>query len=261
MLINHFHSAVLDGQDVNYYLTGNGPCLVFLHGYMEDYRVWLPVARKIEGYTLLIPDMPDVSGIVLSKGVNAIQFMASLIHKLVLHLGHNSYRVLGGSLGGYVALQMLRQYSSNIEKVVLVSTNPFCDTLKRKNKRRQEIALLEAGKKDLVIKMFLHGFADQKIKAFYELMTTDVTAENLIALQNMMMERIDSDDIIKNSSCMILYIYGENDITLPKAEIEQLLQGSDSIVYKKVTEGSHFLLAEQTNVVTDFIKEFIKHKY
>ena len=109
--------------------------------------------------------------------------------------------------------------------------------------------------------MFLSGFADQKIKAFYELMTTDVTAENLIALQNMMMERIDSDDIIKNSSCMILYIYGENDITLPKAKIVRLFQGSDSIVCRKVTAGSHFLLVEQTNVVTDFIKEFMKRKY
>lgn len=253
MPANCYNSSNIHGQTVNYYLSGEGPCLIFLHGYMENHMVWLPVAEKISGYSILIPKMTNFSTMDIPEGENAIQVLSGIIHHLALHLGFKNYTVIGGSMGGYVALQMLRQHNSHIMKLVLVSTNPFRDTLKRKENRRKEIALLKAGKKNLVVKLFLNSLTKERLRNLYQLMTAGLEEDNLIALQHGMMKRTDSAHIFSNPPCKLYYIYGEDDITLPIKEIKHLLKDSSEVVYREVKDGTHFLVAEHPGEVAGFI--------
>jgi pimeloyl-ACP methyl ester carboxylesterase len=253
MPTNYYYSLNIHGQIINYYMTGEGPCLIFLHGYMENHLVWLPVAEKLTGYSILIPKMPDLSTMDNLEEENSIQVLAGIVHHLALHLGFKNYTVIGGSMGGYIALQMLRQHSSYIEKLVLVSTNPFRDTLKRKESRRKEIALLKAGKKNLIVKLFLNSLTKERLRNLYQLMVARLTEESLIALQKGMMKRTDSAHIFFNPPCNLYFMWGEDDITLPLNEIKQLLKDSTGVIYKEVKGGTHFLVAEQPGEVAGFI--------
>ena len=253
MAINSYFSTVIHGQTVNYYLSGDGPCLIFLHGYMENHLVWLPVVEQLSGYTMVIPDLLGTGKQDVPERENAIQILSGIIHHLALHLGFSNYTVVGGSMGGYVALQMLRQHSSYVEKLVLVSTNPFRDTLKRKENRRKEIALLKAGKKDLVVKLFLNSLTKERLRNLYQLMTAGLKEDSLITLQKGMMKRTGSAHIFSNPPCKLYYLYGENDTTLPIKEVKQLLNDSTEVIYREVKDGTHFLMAEQPDKVAEFI--------
>ncbi len=253
MPANYYYSTVIHGQTVNYHLSGEGPCLIFLHGYMENHMVWLPVAEKLSGYTILIPDLPDIVKQDITEEENAIQVLSGTVHHLALHLGFKNYTVIGGSMGGYVALQMLRQHSSYIEKLVLVSTNPFRDTLKRKESRRKEIALLKTGKKNLIVKLFLNSLPKERLRNLYQLMAAGLKEDNLIALQQGMMKRVDSAHMFLNPPCKLYYMYGEDDATLPLTEIKQLLKDSAGVIHREVKDGTHFLVAEQPGEVAEFI--------
>ncbi len=253
MPANYYYCTVIHGQTVNYHLSGEGFCLIFLHGYMENHMVWLPVAEKLTDYSILIPQMPDLSIMDNQEEENSIQVLAGIVHHLALHLGFKNYTVIGGSMGGYVALQMLRQHSSYIEKLVLVSTNPFRDTLKRKESRRKEIALLKAGKKNLIVKLFLNSLTKERLRDLYQLMAAGLKEDNLIALQQGMMKRVDSAHMFLNPPCKLYYMYGEDDVTLPLNEIKQLLKDSVEVIYREVKDGTHFLVAEKPGEVAEFI--------
>ena len=260
MAVNYYYSSEIHGQTVNYHLSGEGPCLIFLHGYMEKHQVWLPVSEKLSMYTKVIPDLSDAGKPDMQEGENTIQVLSGIVHHLALHLGFKSYTVIGGSMGGYVALQMLRQYSSHIQRLILVSTNPFRDTIEKTENRRKEIALLKAGKKSLVVKLFLNSLTKERLRNLYRLMVARLTEESLIALQKGMMKRPDSGHIFLNPPVKLYYLYGEADITLPLNEIEQLLKDSTKVVYKKIMGGTHFLVAEHPGKVAEFITLALDNK-
>jgi len=248
MSYNYFNS----GNKTHYFLFGEGPCVVFLHGYMEDHRVWDQVVKGIRGNTLLIPDLPGSSTGLIPENVDAIDFMADTVHGLIRSLGIEKYSVVGNSMGGYVAFRMMMRYSTNIDRVVLISTNPFSDTEKSERRRKREIKLLKAGKRDLIFNLFINSLGGRSRK-LYELMSADIMSENMISHQKSMMNRPDSSSLFRSPLVPVHFMIGENDALIPVSKIKELLGKCPEVDFKTVKDATHFLIVENPDVATDFI--------
>ena len=250
-------NTIVHKEKTSYSLFGEGPCVVFLHGYMEDGRIWDEVVRGLNGYSLLIPGLPGSGKELIPENTDAITFMADVVHELVLGLGFKTYSVVGNSMGGYVAFSLMNRYSDFLEQAVLISTNPFPDRQKDRKRRQREIALLKEGKRDLIFNLFLSSL-DGRLRGLYEKMAVGMKAENMISLQKSMMNRPDNTALFIDPPVPLHYMIGEDDALIPVEQIKDLLAECEKADFETVKDATHFLAAERPGMVKDFILKSLK---
>ena len=246
-------NAVIQAKKTKYLLWGEGPCVVFLHGYMEDLRIWGEAIKGISGYTLLVPNLPGSGKELIPEDTDAIDFMADVVHEMVTEFNYERYSVIGNSMGGYVAFSLLNRYAGFIDKAVLISTNPFPDTETNKKRRRREIELLKAGKRDLIFNLFINSLKG-KSRMLYEKMSKDINAENMMSHQKGMMNRPDNRELFRNPPVPLHYLIGDEDELNPVSRIKDLLKVCPEVCFETVEGATHFLVVEKPEPVAEFIE-------
>ncbi len=100
-------------------LSGNGRRVVFIHGFTQTGRSWIPVAERVAalGYEVVIVDLPGHGD---SGSVRAdLRTTADLIASTT---GRATY--VGYSLGGRVLLHLALMYPHIADRVAVLSTSP-----------------------------------------------------------------------------------------------------------------------------------------
>lgn len=106
---------------------GAGLPVVLLHAYPCDHTMWDAQAAALVagGYRVIRPDLPGFGGSPVPTAQPALQVMADAIFDAV----EAEQFVLGGlSMGGYVAMQMLRQQPDRVLGLALLDTKATPDT-------------------------------------------------------------------------------------------------------------------------------------
>ncbi len=53
--------AKIEGKKLHYLTAGQGPALIFLHGYTQTSRMWRPLIDKLKDkFTVIAPDLPGI---------------------------------------------------------------------------------------------------------------------------------------------------------------------------------------------------------
>ena len=121
-------------------------CVVLLHGYLESMVIWeefIPLLYKELRVVTL--DLPG-HGISLINGeVHTMEYLADCVAKTMEALHIERYSVVGHSMGGYVALAMLDNYSDRLDSITLLSSFATADSEEKCDRRRREIELVKAG--------------------------------------------------------------------------------------------------------------------
>ncbi len=202
-------------------------CVVLLHGYLESMLVWedfVPLLyKKVRVITL---DLPG-HGISQVKGdSHSMEFLADTIREMLDALAIERCTLVGHSMGGYVALAFCERYPERLDGVVLLSSTPNADSDEKRINREREIALVKAGKKEVLTHTAPQaGFAaDNRVKmrdyiedlAEMIHLTED---DGIVALLNGMIARKDQNEMLRNSTVRQLFVLGRKDeyITPPVA--------------------------------------------
>jgi pimeloyl-ACP methyl ester carboxylesterase len=130
--------------------------------------------------------------------------------------------IIGHSLGGYVALEMLALYSEKIAGMGLFHSHPFPDSEERKQARQRGIEMLHSGKRDLyVAQLFPNLFSAAFAKARPEVVQALIangkrqSPEGISHALQSMMERRDQQLTLETAGCPVLFILGTEDGLLP----------------------------------------------
>jgi pimeloyl-ACP methyl ester carboxylesterase len=114
-------SAEVDGVKLHYLKAGQGPALILLHGYAETSRMWRPILPSLaERFTVIAPDLPGIGDSAIPANGLDMKTSAIRIHGLARSLGVGKARVVGHDIGLMVAYAYAAQYSSEVEKLVLM---------------------------------------------------------------------------------------------------------------------------------------------
>ncbi len=101
----------------------DAPCLVFLHGLWLSSSMWQPqIERLSHDYHCLAPDLPEhgkSTDIGLLTLENTSRVIANLIRE---HTPHGCAHVVGLSLGGSVALGLLRDVPEVVDHLLVSGT-------------------------------------------------------------------------------------------------------------------------------------------
>ncbi len=116
-------TAPVNGTTLHYVRGGNGPAVILLHGFPEDWYAYhrvMPLLAK--QFTVLAVDLRGIGGsVVTASGYDAAN-MAEDVHQLAerLHLEH--IYVVGHDIGGMVAYAFVRRYPETCRGVMLLDS-------------------------------------------------------------------------------------------------------------------------------------------
>ena len=205
-------------------------CVVLLHGYLESMIVWEEFAVLLRDKLRVVTiDLPGHGISVVQGEKHTMEYLAECVALTMEALGIDRYSVVGHSMGGYVALAMTELYGERLDAVILLSSTTSADTQEKCDRRRREIELIKAGKKNMMARLVPHsGFAPQNAKrmadriADMEELIVITEDEGVMAILAGMIERKDRDEMLRQSPVPHMFIFGRHVYYIPNEVAEEL---------------------------------------
>jgi pimeloyl-ACP methyl ester carboxylesterase len=124
-----------------------GTPVVLLHAFPVTSAMYDAVATRLaEQHHVVSPDLRGFGGSVLGDDEPSLDLMADDVAALLGRLDLDRVVLAGLSMGGYVAMAMLRRHPQRIAAVVLMDTKAAADAPQaRENRERMARAVLDEG--------------------------------------------------------------------------------------------------------------------
>ncbi len=258
------HVIRKDDTTISYLIGGTGPCLIFLHGYMETKEVWLNFADSyLSKYQVVIPDLPGHGQTSLHHDINSMENMADAVITILIRNSIKKAILIGHSMGGYVALALLDKNKSYICGVGLLNSLSIADSKKKIGERLKEIEIIQKGKKNLLIKFGIPNSYQQNRKDLFKAEINNqiqfalaIPSINLIATIKGLNVRADRSLLLSKSNIPYIILQGQNDKVLPTHVLEMENQiHSNNFLW--VDNCAHICFIEQKSKIHKIVLEFL----
>lgn len=244
---------------------GEGPCLLLLHGFTESYHCWEPIAAVLsDSFRVIVPDLPGSGGSDLIAKEAGMDQMASSLWQLLNSLDIDKCTVVGHSMGGYVALEMLEQAALRLNGIGLFHSHPFGDDAAKQANRDRTIKLIE----ERGSKAFLHGFiptlfAPQHRTALkstisrLEKQAAQQRTEAYIAQTIGMRNRANRQLLLQRSNLPKLVVAGAADPILPLTSALNFAAQLDRCQLEILQDAGHMGMYEQADASLSILQSFM----
>ncbi|MGB4064002.1 MAG: alpha/beta fold hydrolase [Azonexus sp.] len=228
------------------------PTILLLPGLLNDASVFtdqvaaLSAMSTVEVGDLSIAEtIPDLAASVL-KLASAKRFV-----------------LLGLSLGGYVAFEIMRQAPERVAGLVLMDTTARPDTAEASAKREALIKLaatdLEAVTEQLLP---LLSHPDQMnlptVRGVIQSMASGLGKEVFARQQRAIMGRPDSRPTLKSIACPTLVICGQDDQITPPELATEIADGIKHAKLELIEDCGHLATLDQPEIVCGLLLDWIK---
>ena len=185
------------------------------------------------------------------------------IARRVLEHAPPRFSLVGLSMGGYIAFELLRQAPRRVARLALLDTTAPPDAAEQSARRRELIELARSGRfgeiADLSYPLLVHPdrLADQPLRELVRGMAQDTGAEGYIRQQTAIMTRCDSRPDLTAIGCPTLVLVGESDQLTPPALAQEIAAGIASARLIVVPASGHLSPLEQPQRVTAELVEWL----
>ena len=251
-----------------YYETyGAGEPLMLVAGLGSDSQSWQPIMEELSQHFLVIaPDNRGTGRTVPQDIETSIRQIADDCMALARHLGFSSFKLLGHSMGGFVALDLATRYPNAVEKLILAGTsasNPKCNDVLFSD----WASTLESGMdKTQWFRSIFHWLFT---KQFFENEDTVDAAlryavdypypQSAVAFRKQVeaISGFDCFEQLSGVSTKTLIISGEEDILFPPDASASLAQEISGAHFSMIEHAAHSIHMEQPQVFTECVLDFL----
>ena len=240
---------------------GTGTPLVLVHGFLGSSAIWSPQKLFLNKYfRLIVPALPGFGESSKLNSLDSIEDMASSIIKVLQKKNIKKFYLMGHSMGGMVAQEIVKKCKDKILKLICYSTGSIGDIPGRFetindsiNKLNQDGIEITASR--ISKKWFVKG---EKDKNFYlceqanKATSLDAAINALIA-----MKRWNGKDSLKNIKVKTLIIWGDLDTAYNFDQVNMLKNNilkSEMKVFENCSHNVHLEDPEKFNLI---VKEFL----
>jgi pimeloyl-ACP methyl ester carboxylesterase len=185
------------------------------------------------------------------------------IARRVLSQAPPRFALIGLSMGGYIAFEMLRQAPERIGKLALLDTTARPDAPEQIENRKGLMRMARDGRFGEVWSLLFprlvgaprHG--DEALKAIVREMARDVGAEAFVRQQTAIMERVDSRPDLGSILCPTLVLVGEQDTLTPPDRAAEIAAGIANARQVVVPGSGHLSTLEEPQAVNRALGEFL----
>ena len=114
-------TATVNGITLHYVRGGQGPALILIHGFPQDWFEYHSIMPRLANqFTVIAVDLRGVGGSTASPGGYDAANMAKDIHELVLALRLDHVYIVGHDIGGMVAYAFARRYPESTRGAMIL---------------------------------------------------------------------------------------------------------------------------------------------
>jgi 3-oxoadipate enol-lactonase len=265
------------GAKLNYWETGTGLPVIFLHPTPLDHDYWRPMIAELGEMRAIVPDfrghgaselgtdlpvggfaqVPDAP--VLSMGQLAADMLA-----LMDHLALTDAVFAGCSIGGYVMLELWRRAPLRMRGLALVCSKAQADAEANLAKRVETIAKVRRegtsgvfdGNAQTLIGASARERRPEIVGELRARMT--LTAEALIATQAGLATRPNSVPDIRGIDAPILAICGGEDPGISETEMRAFEAAEGGCEFHLLADAGHFAAYEQPGKVAALLAPWLQ---
>jgi len=182
----------------------------------------------------------------------------------LLHDAPEEFTLLGTSMGGYVALEVMRQAPERVRALALVSTSARADTPDQIEARRRQSQLVLEGHFDTLVDAAFPSLvaardeANPALLAAWRAMAAGVGPEAFLRQQRATTERVDSRELLSSISCPTTVIHGAEDRLIPVEvgrELAAAIPGAELVI---IEGAGHLAFSEQPALSASAVRQFLE---
>jgi pimeloyl-ACP methyl ester carboxylesterase len=225
--------------------------VLFLPGLLEDADAF---AAQVDRLRTRVPCMAaDLTG---------ADSIAALASQALSQAPEGQISLVGHSMGGYVALEIMRQAPERIERLALLNTHARPDTEEATQNRRRLMALA-AQNFPAVIETLLPRLMtvehqqDQALRGTITEMALGVGLEGFMRQETAIIARIDSRPHLAAIRCPTLVVAARHDQLMPVEILEELARGIPGARLEIIEDSVHMTTLEQPGQVADLLEGWL----
>jgi pimeloyl-ACP methyl ester carboxylesterase len=186
------------------------------------------------------------------------------IARRILAAAPAQFALVGHSMGGYIAFELMRQAAERIVKLALLDTAARADTPEQSERRRTQIALTQSGRfadvADLQFPLLVHRLrqGDTALRERIRMMADDTGPEAFVRQQTAIMHRPDSRPGLAAIHCPTLVLVGDADELTPPDRAREIVAGIGGARLAVVPECGHMSAMERPEFVTDALVAWLR---
>jgi pimeloyl-ACP methyl ester carboxylesterase len=172
--------------------------------------------------------------------------------------------LLGLSMGGYIAFEIMRQAPSRIAGLALLDTSAGPETSEQTIRRQAQIDMARSGRFDEISEQMFAvlsrpaGLGDARIRQVIRAMAADTGPAAFIRQQTAIMGRADSRPTLSTLRCPTLVVVGDEDKLTPPDLAVEIAQGIPDARLEVVAECGHLSTLDQPERVTKILGSWMR---
>lgn len=227
--------------------------LILLPGLLCDFRLWERQAAALAPQTkVVVPDLSQDE----SLGAMAERVLAAAPPRFALG---------GLSMGGYLAMEIMRRAPERVERLALMCTNALADPPEQRQRRLDAIALAAtpAGFEQVVaaqtsVLLAPSAAADPAIAGLFRAMAQAVGPEGFARQQRAIMARPDSRPGLAAIACPTLVLCGALDTLTPPDLHRTLAEAIPAARLEIVEDSGHLAPIERPDPVSSALSSWLR---
>lgn len=226
--------------------------VVLLPGLLNDRRLW---SHQIDALA------PLAASVVAD--LTQDDTLAGMAER-VLAAAPDRFALAGLSMGGYVAMEILRRAPQRVERLALLDTTARPDAPDQTQRRQDAVALARAGGFERIMPTMLvtlvhpDHLALERVGGIAKDMARAVGADAFARQQNAIMHRPDSRPGLPRIGCPTLVLVGADDAVTPLERAEEMADLIPGARLEVVERCGHLSTLEQPEAVSAAMIRWLK---
>lgn len=228
------------------------PPLFLLPGLLCDDAMWQHQSAHLS-------DLAEIS-IADFTAQSSLTAMA----RSVLDAAPARFSLAGLSMGGYVALEIMRLAGGRVERLALLDTAARDHDPGRNEQRREMAAQARAGRFKGITRRYLQAFvhpdrlADEALTRAVMEMTARVGLDAFLRQQQAIIERRDAARVLGSIACPTLVVCGRQDGLTPLAASQEIADGIAGSRLVVIENCGHLTAMERPEAVTALLSYWLQ---
>lgn len=253
-----------------YEIHGAGEPLMLVAGLGSDSQSWQPVIEALSRHFLVItPDNRGTGRTVPQDVETSIRQIADDCMALARHLGFSSFKLLGHSMGGFVALNLAARYPDAIDKLILAGTsasNPKCNDVLFSDWASTMESDMDKMQwfRSIFHWLFTEHFFENgdAVDAALRYAVDYPYPQSVVAFRKQVeaIAGFDCSEQLSGVTAKTLIISGQEDILFSPKVSNSLAQAIPGAAFSVIAHAAHSIHMEQPRVFTKHVLDFLLSK-
>lgn len=226
--------------------------LVLIPGLLCDTQLWQPQ----------VENLADIAHIWIADHTRS-DTMAGVARDVLADAPFASFAVAGLSMGGYIALEIMRQAPRRVPRLALLDTAAGAELPQQTQRRMDFIAWTGRGEfarvTETLLPLLVHParLTERALTDTIRSMASNIGKDAFVRQQHAIMSRADSSGLLAAIACPTLVLCGRQDALTPLARHEEIAAGIKGARLDVIEDCGHLSTLEKPEEVNSALRRWL----